>query len=678
MRRLFSLNFLACSVTLALSSTALAQAPGEDVDAPPGEAPADKAKDPEAPGELAEKIKEAAAKEAAKEAGKEAAKEAPAGGLPEWAPAPDAIEPVGLDGQPLDDQEWVATRDVSVGHPFIESHGYLRFRMDLFHNFDLGTYSLSQGRGTSPVLPPLTELDQQGSRHPEDPAHRYGRGADSLAGANIRFRYDPTLHINESLRIRTTLDILDNLVLGSTPDGSPRNVFSRPDVPIETFSGTQRPPEAGVNGYRDSVRVKRVWGEWTNPVGVTMFGRMGSHWGLGLLANSGNCLDCDFGDYVDRLMHVTKLFDTYLALAWDFPAEGFVGFNRLHDNRNQPFGQAHDFDQRDDVNQWVVAIFNRPMSKKELALRAEHLNGKRKAAFDWGVYNVIRNQPFSSDALSTTPPTVDTDVALLDAKAFAYIPDLWLSWEIRPRARNHYKIQFEGTGIFGVIEEVPNPTIATRDKIECTNRAAVDLDSCESEGGDLVEPRRRDIFQWGYALEFSARHDQIEWGLMHGTASGDTTDGFGVLDKTPIDPNNSRDSDLNAFKFDRDYIVDLILFREVIGAVTNATYFKPWLAYNFIDQDGPDGLQEEKWGAKISALYAHALEAKATPGNESPLGLEFDLELYIDQKDTFRWSLAYGILFPLGAFDRLNVEETAVEKQPDVAQTLQMGVGLQF
>ena len=96
------------------------------------------------------------------------------------------------------------------------------------------------------------------------------------------------------------------------------------------------------------------------------------------------------------------------------------------------------------------------------------------------------------------------------------------------------------------------------------------------------------------------------------------------------------------------------------------------------DQDGPDGLQEEKWGFKLAAIYAQALEAKATPGREAPLGLEFDLELYIDQKDTFRWSLAYGLLFPLGAFDRLNDDFSAVEKEPNVAQTLQMGVGLQF
>ena len=32
-----------------------------------------------------------------------------------------------------------------------------------------------------------------------------------------------------------------------------------------------------------------------------MFGRMGYHWGLGILHNGGNCLDCDYGDTYDRV-----------------------------------------------------------------------------------------------------------------------------------------------------------------------------------------------------------------------------------------------------------------------------------------------------------------------------------------------------------------------------------------
>ena len=251
-------------------------------------------------------------------------------GLPSW-PEAGGTSPTTAPGHEMAADWDAATGPVAeVSYPFIEQHGYFRTRADLFHNLDLDTYDLDLGRGSSPFLPPLTELDTDGSDHineenPDDP-HTFRRGADSVASTNIRFRYQPTLHISESLRVRTTFDVFDNLVLGSTPDGSRRLGYDRPDSPFETFSGSQRPQESRVSDWRDAVRVKHLWGEWTTPLGLLMMGRTASHWGLGVLANNGGCLDCDFGDSVDRIMGVTKLFGTYLALAWDFPSEGFVGF----------------------------------------------------------------------------------------------------------------------------------------------------------------------------------------------------------------------------------------------------------------------------------------------------------------------------------------------------------------
>ncbi|MCB9535925.1 MAG: TIGR04551 family protein [Myxococcales bacterium] len=592
--------------------------------------------------------------------------------LPAW----DAEPTAGPDATKTPGHELTANWDVAtapeaeVAFPWIESHGYFRLRTDLFHNFDLDTYDAEQRRGSSPVLPPLTETDQQGSLHPEDLEHRYGRGADTQAGANIRFRYEPTFHITENLRVRGTFDILDNLVLGSTADGAPRSQFARPDVPISTFSGSARPPEAGVNGWRDSVRVKYLWGEWKTPVGLLMFGRTKSHWGLGLLANNGGCLDCDFGDAVDRIMGVTKLFGTYLALGWDFPAEGATGFSGQQNPYNQPFGQAYDFDQRDDVNQFVIALFQRPLTQLEKETRKRELNELRKPVFDWGVYNVIRTHPFEAHYTSgnLSPPDDRADYSLRDTKAFAYIPDVWLSYEIRPRKNKEYKLQFEGVGIFGVIEELPQR--AGSAKVECLDPTVANIDDCDS--GDLVRPRRRDLTQWGYALEFDARLDKLRWGFHHGIASGDDTDGFGILDKTPLDSTDPSDQEVTNFKFDRDYIVDLILFREIIGGVTNAAYYKPYIGYDLIMQD------TEAWGFQLDVLFAHAMEPKATPGNEAPLGLEFDLELYVHEYDVFKWSLAYGILFPMGAFDLLDTEETRVIAEPGIAQTIQMMIGMMF
>ena len=41
------------------------------------------------------------------------------------------------------------------------------------------------------------------------------------------------------------------------------------------------------------------------------------------------CMDCDYGDYVDRAMFITNVFDAYVALGWDYnfagPTDQYLG-----------------------------------------------------------------------------------------------------------------------------------------------------------------------------------------------------------------------------------------------------------------------------------------------------------------------------------------------------------------
>lgn len=57
----------------------------------------------------------------------------------------------------------------------------------------------------------------------------------------------------------------------------------------------------------DAIRVKRLYGEAVIPFGLVAAGRMGSHWGLGMLTNGGDCADCDSGDSADRIALITPL-----------------------------------------------------------------------------------------------------------------------------------------------------------------------------------------------------------------------------------------------------------------------------------------------------------------------------------------------------------------------------------
>ena len=584
-----------------------------------------------------------------------------------------------VDGKKLK-ANWNSTllRVPKMGFPWIEHHGYLRMRADLFHGFDLGTFDATARTGSSPYLPPLTEIDENGNLHPGQDTHRFAQGSDSLASANIRFRYQPTIHVSESLRIHTTLDILDNLVLGSTPIGGPHaqrtlgaeaDRYALADPAIAVFNDGQRPPESASSGMRDGVRVKHVWGEWTSPLGVLSFGRMPNHWGLGLAANAGQCIDCDFGDSVDRIMGTTLLLDTYLSVGWDFASEGATGFPGDQTYTNQGLGQPHDLEQRDDVSQYTIAIFRRPISKKEKTIRYRKLHESRDIVLDWGVYNVIRTQTLESGYSGDTS-TADNafQYQLLEVDGFTYMPDLWLDLNYAPAPTESYRLQIEALGVFGAVEEVPQQYA-----VEAT--ACIDGSDPEETDCDLVNQRRRDIERLGYALEFDVKQGKLEWGFHHGLASGDDSEGFGYLSdselRTPDGSLVNPDQALTAMRFDRDYHVDLILFRELIGGVTNATYFKPYIGYRFIDTTS------EAWGFQFSTLYGHALEASATPGDDSSLGLEFDLELYIREFDRFHLQFMYGLLFPMSAFDRLDANGQVVA-EPSAAQTLQALIGVEF
>ncbi|MEZ4466019.1 MAG: hypothetical protein R3F43_16560 [bacterium] len=194
-----------------------------------------------------------------------------------------------------------------------------------------------------------------------------------------------------------------------------------------------------------------------------------------------------------------------------------------------------------------------------------------------------------------------------------------------------------------------------------------------------MKQRRRDIQQWGYALEFEARNDQLEWGLQHGAASGDKSPGFGVLDKFPIDPDAEQpDTEVTGFKFDRDYVVDLILFREIIGAVTNAFYVKPWLAYNFIDQDGPDGLRKRSGASSWRPSTPRPSRRRPPRPRGAPGPGVRPRALHRPEGHLPLVARIWPALPARRSSDRLNDDFSAVEKEPNVAQTLQMGVGMQF
>jgi uncharacterized protein (TIGR04551 family) len=541
----------------------------------------------------------------------------------------------------------------SSQHVFVEHHGYFRFRADLFYNLDLDTYSTVDQRGTSQVLPPLTDR-ASGAINEE---------SDSLSSANIRFRYEPIIHIGEQLRIHSVLDLPSNLILGSTPDGGPMNLYRRTDVQLDSLSDTQRP-------LSDAFQLKHVWGVWESELVRFDFGRLRHHWGLGIMANGGACLDCDFGDSVDRFQASTQIFNTYVSLSWDMVSEGPTGFGVSP----QLMGQPWDWDQRDDVDQYSFSLYQIATSEEELAQKRAALKAG-SSVFEWGFYGIFRQQQNAAAFLNLgdaqEPPTTPTPEqggwTLYPTDLNLFIPDLFLSWTYHPKASHEYRLRVEATGLLGEIETIPLASFITQDAVACENPR---LDVADCPLSQQFSPRTRDIMSWGYALEFDVKIKNLLWGLHHGGASGDENSGFfgeGALDRP-----EEQDEALNGFRFDRDYIVDMILFRQVLGGVHNALYFKPYVGYEVLKK------LNTFWGFKASILYARALESQWTAGNDANLGVELNAEAYIYEKSRFRASAAYGFLFPLAGMDLLNVQRSKILKSAGGAQTFQLNFGLMF
>lgn len=489
----------------------------------------------------------------------------------------------------------------------IELNGYFRFRGDWFKKFD-GQFNDDPALGGSPFPNALACTPTDGVDKPCE---------GTVKAANIRLRLEPVININEKTRVMFQVDLLDNVVLGSTPDSFYADGTSAPgNSVIGAFSGGQLAPEAGRNEMSDSVRVNRAWGEVETSFGLIKFGRMPDHWGMGVLANAGSRdpvhdtydLDADFGDTEDRVSFSTTIpgtdFLASVAMDWaqTAPVSSQTDVGLARGRRGQPW----DLDDNDDVNQWVFTIARRDTQ----SVFAEKIaNGE--LALNYGVYFVYRTQSFEQTGvtLGMEPPPDQ----FVPRSLKLYQPDGWmrLAWR---------DLEVEGEAILGLGD------------IEQAN--------------DLGATDGLNIRQLGFVLRgtYKLVDGDLRMGLETGFASGDQFDNDpqGSIHVSNAVLPSGADNTLNQFFFDFDYKVDLILFRELFGTVTNAFYAKPSMTYDITDQIRASGATVLSWAHK----------PVATPGNSVGLGVELDADLgYHDDTRGFFAGIAYGVLFPLSGLD---------------------------
>ncbi|MBN2525297.1 MAG: TIGR04551 family protein [Deltaproteobacteria bacterium] len=510
-----------------------------------------------------------------------------------------------------------------------EVHGYFRIRPGLYNKFFI--------RNDDSLFPLNT--DRKAGCDDKDKCK-------TLAGADMRFLLAPTINLSEEVRIHSELIFFDNMMMGSTPS------YSQDFSATTTATGSVMNSRQGGTS-NDYFTMNRVWGEMEGPIGKLRFGRMPEHWGTGMLYNSGDGLNDDFGDSVDRISFAFKINGWTIMPAFDFPNEGL----QLNSKAGRPF----DVSQLDEGYRVVGVLAYQHEKEDQIAML------KRG---DWlintGLHFSYRSQSMdfhwtgTGDYPNDVPDDdVENQITAYDRDMWTVTPDLWFQFLV-----DTFHLELELALNVG---EVGSANIAP-------------------QSSDAAKAMK--ILSWGGVLQidYGLLSDQLRLGLEFGIASGDK-DVYGLSAPESFDQrereDGSRDNKFSVFSFNPAFGVDNILYRHILGSVSGTYYFKPWLRYDFLN-----AAMGKKLGVQLDIVFVRAMYEESTIYERAAnLGLEVDGRVDFVTADRFHASLKYGVLFPLNGFKGTyswpnpNSSDDPLTKLDDeltIPQTLQLLLGITF
>jgi len=639
---------------------------------------------------------------------------APSASTVAMAPPPPVVPVPGID--PQKDQQQLAQEgrerptDGSIGaspedvysedwwgkaRPVFVLHGYFRTRGELYHNFSLGRSDLGGISGISNnehLWPQPADNTYATTKSGTQQTVALCGTNGSFAGgncndktessANLRFRVEPEIHISDNLRIISQLDLLDNLVLGSTPDSSAaqpgttsltsNNKSTTGYVsagyngwaPASAFSTTQGSPTAGINSYTNAVNVNRVWGEYMTPFGQLRFGRMPNQWGLGMVDNAGDGIDSDYQSTVDRMMFVSgyKPWDVYFGADWDYIASGPTDANAYTVYGGQPTNICN----LCNVSQWGLFAVHKTAPEVQRSRLAHH-----KFVLNGGVYATYREQYLDINngvaELEYAQSTTTASNNLVRRDFYVFTPDFWVQ-----ALYDKFRFEAEVASNWGSVGQTTSGT---------TNTNGINI----RQFGVLTES------------EFRAMEDKLHINFGFGWASGDpwvqglnpgSTNTYGQQQELNSTAANPGGGPISTFSFNPDYRIDLIFFRNILTRVTGAYYFRPSVDYDFLKN-----ANGQKFGGGAAIIWSRASEFEQAPGHVRDLGVEMDLQVYYQAKDGslnddptklggFYSMLQYGAFFPLGGLNYLPGEQqlgnASANFGTSVAQTVRLFLGIAY
>ena len=432
-------------------------------------------------------------------------------------------------------------------------------------------------------------------------------GSQWLTTADMRFRGDVSgTSERGSVAVKLQFDVLDNIRLGSIPVGTP----------LDTTS--QLTPE-------DSIQIRQAYATALTPLGFVIAGRMTTQWGLGMLVNDGMCIDCNTVDVSDRVGFITALGGYLWTISYDYSSVG-QGVSRAY---NVP---DIDWDPSDNANTWTVAV----MDVLSDFSRNRRRRGGRTSV-EYGAYGSLRNQQNDNPSSYLLENTRQVDVLVpRDYRALA--TDGWIrvtapQWDL-------------GLELAYLDATIGNASLLPG------------VQSNLSVGSQ----------QWGLALESNLHSQDGRWrgGLNAGAASGDAAPGMGGRAVSTYSAAQTGDLEgaqyslpddlmVNNFRFHADYRVDRILWREIVGTVTDALYIRPHLSWE-VAEAGPGRLTLHQ-----AIVYSQALQPTSTLSGSAPLGIEWDPSIEYTSTDGMGFQIDYALLLPLSGLD--NVVE-GLDAQP--------------
>ena len=568
----------------------------------------------------------------------------------------------------------------------VEFDGYFRVRTDYLYkmNLDQGYNTAGPGPNALPPFPVPSECLPSGAVGNNTTSAQASQGVvgncdKGLGDGNMRLRIEPTINISDQVRVRSQFDVFDNLILGSTPDSLVNpylpNQNQNPPVgqttaaaPTDVMSNTQ-------NSYAGSILAKRAWGEIDTELGSLRFGRMPWHFGRGMYFNRGDCADCEGGTTVDRMMVLTTVYGHQLALAMDFGAQGYhIGYTDL--GLQNTGGFPMDLTQKDDATQMMAALTRIDDDKtwrERIAAGDVVVNYGAQLVYrsqDYATFSVMP-YPGSAHYNSSQAPLSSTDLGsnlTTNVNALLFIPSVWfkLGWKA-------LTLEFEGDMLAGKMGNAGPLRLGT---------------TSNDEGLTILQAG------WVLASQLKLYGDSLFIGFETGGATGDQAElgydpakssgGNGLYYpylnyRWKFVPQPAGDRNLNDFHFSPEYHVDEILYRRILGTVSNAIYFKPSIAY-WLELDSR---RENDVGISGSIIYSIAPVPVSTPGNSMNYGIEMDLGLqYRNQRENIFAGFTWGVFWPMAALSRPygSVDSVLWNRAEDAnaAQVIRTFVGIKF